>query len=181
MKIYTRTGDDGTTGTIGGHRLPKTDARIEAIGSLDELNAVLGLCRASPLPKIVALTLETMQSLLFDLGAELAAPEDDGDRYRSVQTSDIERLESEMDEMTNSLPALRSFILPGGSVAASQLHLARATARRAERAVLAVHESRRLRPEPRIYLNRLSDWLFTAARFTNAEHGIEDAIWRKRP
>lgn len=177
MRIYTRTGDDGTTGLVGDARVSKTDLRIAAIGEVDELNAAIGLARVHCPPSLLGRELAKIQSLLFDLGGELASP--DGNRYlvRTLDPRHIEDLEKSMDAMNADLPALKNFILPGGSEAAARLHLARTICRRAERSVLTLAKEASLRDVTWTYLNRLSDWLFMAARTANRFEGVEDSIW----
>ncbi|MCB1865619.1 MAG: cob(I)yrinic acid a,c-diamide adenosyltransferase [Chromatiales bacterium] len=171
-RIYTRTGDDGTTGLANGTRLEKTDARIEAIGAVDELNSTLGLAlAASALGAALRDQLRRLQHRLFDLGADLALPGQDtlGDEH-------VAALERAIDDMNAGLPPLKEFILPGGGDAAARLHVARATCRRAERCVLALGDT-----APRggaRYLNRLSDWLFVAARICARLDGGE-VYWRR--
>lgn len=177
MRIYTKTGDGGQTGLIGGGRVSKTDARIEAVGHLDELNAALGLCRTHPAPELIASALASLQNLLFDAGAEVAAPPGSAWARPTIGASHIERLEREMDLMTGELPALKNFILPGGSILAATLHVARTVCRRAERVLLRLHEVEPVRDELLRFLNRLSDWLFTAARCANQHAQREDVIW----
>lgn len=176
MKIYTKTGDDGTTGLYGGDRTPKISARIEAIGEVDELNALLGVARAQGESSFDDL-LETTQSRLFDLGAELASPPGGKFDAARIRESHVEALEQSMDEMTDRLPPLREFILPGGHLQAAALHHARAVCRRTERAVLRLHEQEPVREVTRRYLNRLSDWLFVAARTVNADRNVSDVKW----
>lgn len=175
MKIYTKTGDDGSTGLLGGDRIAKTSPRIEAIGEVDELNAAIGLVHvlsADPL-------LESIQCSLFDLGSELAAPL--GGKFE-VPGPTVERsneLEISIDAMSRDLTELKNFILPGGGEEAARLHMARCICRRAERVVLALNEIEPVSIESRVFLNRLSDWLFVAARTANAKEGIQDVPWRK--
>jgi cob(I)alamin adenosyltransferase len=177
LRIYTRTGDRGTTGLIGGSRVDKSSPIIEAIGAVDEVNSAIGVCVASlPANHSLRELLERIQHWLFDAGAELA---DDPNRPR-VQRTDwtraIDILERSMDQQTEALPPLRAFILPGGSAEAAHLHHARCVCRRAEREVL------RARQEPgeiEAWLNRLSDWLFMAARTANALAGVSDVEWVK--
>ena len=171
MKIYTKTGDDGTTGILGGGRVLKSSSRIAAIGDVDELNACLGLCDDDALPWI--------QSVLFELGAELASPPNARIQSRTIGDAHAKRLEEQMDAMTAGLPTLKNFILPGGSEQATRLHLARAICRRAERSVLVLHNEEPQRPELLVFLNRLSDWLFVAARTANAREGVPDVDWQK--
>jgi cob(I)alamin adenosyltransferase len=174
LKIYTRTGDDGTTGLVGGSRISKTDARMEAIGTVDELNAVLGHAVAVAPEGDLHEILKATQSLLFELGAELATPVGSKFNNATLGWEPIDRLEGSMDELTNELEPLRHFVLPGGSEFAARLHVARAVCRRAERAVLATESPR---PLVCMYLNRLSDWLFVAARTANARSNVEDVKW----
>lgn len=161
MSIVTRTGDNGTTGLFGGSRLPKTDPRIEAIGTVDELNAALGVALATDgLPSVLSAQILRIQTILFTLGADLAAPDAQVHTERLLPAH-AALLEEWIASLEHSLPPLRTFILPGGSPAAAQLHLARAICRRAERTLIAVNAH----PEHgRIFLNRLSDYLFLAAR-----------------
>lgn len=166
MRIYTKTGDDGTTGLIGGSRTEKTSLRIRAIGDVDELNAALGLVTATD-------ELREIQSRLFDLGATLATPT--GARFNGNAALE---LEASIDRQTADLPALRNFILPGGSSAAAYLHLARTICRRAERSVLELDQESPVPSEAKVFLNRLSDWLFTAARTANATRHVSDVEWR---
>lgn len=181
-KIYTRTGDDGTTALGTGKRVAKYDLRVEAYGTVDETNAVIGLARlhtGDTDPALDAM-LARIQNDLFDLGADLCFPDEtkDGSARLSVSDAQVARLESEIDEMNRSLEPLRSFVLPGGRPAASFLHLARTVSRRAERLIVAL-ASRPEEPvsEPAIrYVNRLSDFLFVAARYAN-DKGATDVTW----
>jgi cob(I)alamin adenosyltransferase len=181
-KIYTRTGDDGTTALGTGERVAKYDLRVEAYGTVDETNAVIGLARlhtGDTDPALDAM-LARIQNDLFDLGADLCFPDETKDGSARLQVSDaqVARLESEIDEMNRSLQPLRSFVLPGGAPAASFLHLARTVSRRAERLIVAL-ASRPDEPvsEPAIrYVNRLSDFLFVAARYAN-DKGASDVTW----
>jgi cob(I)alamin adenosyltransferase len=186
-KIYTRTGDDGTTGLVDGSRLAKSDRRMAAIGDVDEANSALGIAIAvlatehSDDPLIASL--QNVQNDLFDLGADIATPgPTTGDDFaptpmtlRIVQ-SQIDRLESAIDAATNQLGPLTSFILPGGSVAAAQMHLARAITRRAERSLVAAASHAAINPLALQYLNRLSDYLFTLCRLINQTRG-GDILW----
>lgn len=176
MKIYTRTGDDGGTGLYGGDRIAKTSARIQAIGDVDELNALIGVCRAAG-PTTLDERLVEIQCRLFDLGAELACPPGGKFDVQSISERHIGALERSIDEQTEKLPPLKAFILPGGSPGAASLHHARAVCRRAERSVLLLAEDAPVREEIRRFLNRLSDWLFTAARTVNAECHVMDVTW----
>ncbi|MGZ5429420.1 MAG: cob(I)yrinic acid a,c-diamide adenosyltransferase [Thermoanaerobaculia bacterium] len=176
MKIYTRTGDTGQTALFGGKRVRKDDARIEAYGTVDELNSFIGLARAAWPESPVDPELERIQNDLFDVGAQLAAP--GSDRFGGAHPSRIEELERAIDHAEKELTPLTNFILPGGSAAAAQLHVARTVCRRAERIVVSLGSDA---PQgPIVYLNRLSDFLFVAARFVNARQGTADVIWTKR-
>ena len=171
VKIYTRTGDKGETALYGGARIAKNELRIEAYGTIDELNSFLGLARASWPGSAIDPELQQIQSDLFDIGAYLAAP--GSDRFHSAPQSRIEELEQAIDRMEEQLTPLRSFILPGGSLAASNLHVARTVCRRAERLIVALEDRSTTLP----YLNRLADYLFVAARFANLRHSVADTIW----
>jgi cob(I)alamin adenosyltransferase len=182
-RIYTKTGDDGTTGLVGGERRPKYDLRIEAVGSVEEANAAIGLARAhleGGDGEIDAL-LARVQNDLFDLGSDLATPagsERAGREALRIAASQVERLEREIDRFTAELEPLRSFVLPGGNRAAAALHLARTIARRAERLMwaLAAREPDSVGPEALKYANRLSDLLFVACRWLNGR-GAGDVLW----
>lgn len=178
-KIYTRSGDDGTTGLLGALRVPKDDLRIESYGTVDELNAALGLARALGLDPDADDLTEQVQDELFALGSALADPDPAGPFHHVIGLERSARLERAIDAMETSLPSLRQFILPGGSPAAAQLHLARTICRRAER--LVVHLARQPGgdvPHPLlIYLNRLSDFLFVLARAVNHRAGVSDIPW----
>jgi len=173
-KIYTRTGDNGTTGLGDGGRVDKDDARIEAMGDLDELNACLGLLLCVELPETLREQLVSIQHVLFDLGGELSMP----DIPARVPESYVQQLEQALDEMNASLPSLQEFILPGGSEAAARCHLARTVCRRAERQVFSLGKQADINPVCLRYLNRLSDLLFVAARFINQQAGQQDVCWQ---
>jgi cob(I)alamin adenosyltransferase len=182
-RIYTRTGDDGTTGLIGGRRVPKDDPRIDAVGTVDELNAALApvrveLGRSETVPEDLETLLDTVQHRLFDIGAELATPSP-ATPSGAIEEIQVRQLEEAIDRYDSQLAPLREFILPGGAPLAAQLHLARAVCRRAERQVVALAGIDQVRPEVIRYLNRLSDLLFVAARATNAAAGVADVKWRK--
>lgn len=180
MRIYTRTGDDGQTGLYGGGRVNKDDARIEAYGTVDELNAALGLVRASEVPEEVDQVLHTVQNELFSLGAELATPQPDEHGTRFVDPKEIKRLEASIDRFDGSLPPLTQFILPSGSQAASALHLARCICRRAERRVVTFSgQNTEVSPLVVEYLNRLGDLLFVLARGVNVGKGVADQPWTR--
>lgn len=180
MKIYTKTGDQGETGLLGGERVSKASSRIEAIGNLDELNAAFGLARSFGSGSFEEAILR-IQSTIFDLGAELAAPAGSKFENVSVRDFDVSQLETEIDSMTSLVPPLKNFVLPGGSRCASQLHVCRAICRRAERSIYDLRETAPIRSEVLQYINRLSDWLFVAARVCNHSQGIGDVPWRKAP
>ena len=172
--IYTRTGDDGTTGLAGGERLPKDHLRIEAIGAVDELNSTIGLLRAQPLEAGIDRLLQTMQHRLFDLGGELAMP--GTELLNQAHTTELERV---LDELNADLPALEEFILPGGNEAAARCHLARTGARRAERALLRLSREESVNSASNKYLNRLSDLLFVLARVLARKDGGVEITWQK--
>jgi cob(I)alamin adenosyltransferase len=183
-KIYTRTGDDGTTGLVDGSRVAKSDALMAAIGDVDEANSAIGIAAAVLDPASdEAAMLSRIQNELFDLGADLATPPDiqfgfgPHEMALRIVPGQIARLEDEIDAMNAELGALRSFILPGGTEAAARLHLARATARRAERAAVTAAQGRDLNPIALSYLNRLSDHLFVLTRHINAAAG-GDILWK---
>jgi cob(I)alamin adenosyltransferase len=183
-KIYTRSGDDGTTGLGSGRRVAKYDLRVECYGTLDETNAAIGLARVHTRDTDAALDamLARIQNDLFDVGAELCYPDESKDARGRLMVSDVQvkRLESEIDTLNAELEPLRSFVLPGGSPASSYLHLARTVSRRAERLMVALAA----RPNEPVgdaalrYINRLSDFLFVAARYAN-DKGRDDVLWVK--
>jgi len=179
VKIYTKTGDDGTTGLFGGGRVRKDDARVDAYGTVDELNSVIGISRALSLGKMAEEILEHVQVDLFALGAELATVPGKEEKLpmERLDARDAERLEHAIDAAEVGLPALTNFILPGGSSQAAALHHARTVCRRAERGIIALGGAR---GELVIYLNRLSDLLFVLARRENHERGVADVPWAPR-
>jgi cob(I)alamin adenosyltransferase len=179
MKLYTRTGDDGTTGLIGGARTPKDDLQIDCYGTVDELNAVLGVVRSGADPWLGAL-LEPVQNELFIVGSHLALA--DGQKPEEwnlprLGKSTISRLEKQIDAAEEELPKLKNFILPGGTQTAATLHVARTVCRRAERLIVTFGRERRLDPIQIEYFNRLSDWLFAHARLVNHRAGVDDVKW----
>ena len=176
MKIYTRTGDDGTTGLLGPGRIPKSAPRVEAYGAVDELNATLGVVGAHDGAGAIASELRTIQSTLFVLGAELATTERNP-KLPHVSEAEIAVLESWIDRLEADLPALRNFILPGGTAAAAQLHFARTVCRRAERRVVLLAGLEPVEGNVVRYLNRLADLLFVMARHANLRAGIGDVEW----
>jgi cob(I)alamin adenosyltransferase len=181
MKLYTKTGDDGTTGLFGGGRVPKASLRVEAYGTVDETNAVIGVARATGLAPVVDAVLERVQEDLFTLGAELACvPGRESKLHMTLLgEADIRRLELAIDEADAACEPLKSFVLPGGSPQAAGLHLARTVCRRAERATLAVDDGP-VRSEVVVYLNRLSDLLFALARRANVMARVSDVPWKPR-
>ena len=173
-KIYTRTGDDGTTGLGDGSRVPKDDERVDAYGTVDEANSAIGMVLAVPgLPETVTQCLTEIQHDLFDLGGELCIP-----GHRIIQADHVDRLEQTLDRFNDDLPPLKDFILPGGGPATAACHLARTIARRAERRVWTLARTQTVAPEVTQYLNRLSDLLFVLARvIVRHERGAE-VLWR---
>lgn len=184
MKVYTRRGDTGETDLIGGPRVPKDDARVEAYGAVDETNAALGAALAVSAHADLRELGQWIQGLLFDLGAYLAAP-DDARRAKgglpSPEADDVERLERHIDDFEKELLPLRRFVLPGGTAAAAAFHVARTTCRRAERRCVALHRGESLDAAALGVLNRLSDLLFVMARLENRRAGIADVEWEGKP
>ena len=177
-RIYTRGGDRGETSLGDGSRVPKLDCRIGAFGAVDELNSVLGLVLTiAELPDALRTPLERIQNDLFDVGADLSVPFGITGRLRIEQAA-IDRLEALCDEFNADLPDLKSFVLPGGTEAAARLHVARAVCRRAERDALIAQGETGVNPLVLAYLNRLSDFLFIAARAANAEAGRDEPLWK---
>lgn len=179
MKIYTKSGDQGTTGLLGNARVLKCDLRIEAYGTVDELNAFLGLAASNELPGDVQAVLATLQNQLFDLGAELASENAEQKGTASITESQVSQLEEWIDRYEQDLPPLRNFILPGGNRASAALHVARCVCRRAERTIVALGQQSSLRGVIVQYVNRLGDLLFVLARTANARAGVEDIHWQK--
>ena len=181
MKIYTKTGDDGSTSLLGGARVRKSDARIECCGAVDELNAAIGWASAVATAEQVDV-LRQIQSELFIIGAHLSATQgrDAPATLPALEESAVARLEMQIDTATERLPALRNFILPGGSEPAARLHMARTVCRRAERRIVAFAEDRPVGPSILTYLNRLADWLFMQARLANHLAKVDDVPWTPR-
>lgn len=180
-KIYTRMGDDGETGLYGAGRVAKDDPRVVAYGSVDELSAFIGWAVAGDCGDDLNRKLNGIQHTLFDIGADLATPHGTPFRERLgrlVQEEDAKTLESWIDAASAKTPELRAFVLPGGSEAAARLHIARVMCRRAEREVVRLGALTEIRTEIVMYLNRLSDFLFAAARLANAEAGVADVAWQ---
>jgi cob(I)alamin adenosyltransferase len=182
MKIYTRTGDTGTTSLVGGTRIAKNAPRLEAYGTIDELNSHLGLlCRQQPIldnPALTA-TIHNIQSRLFDLGAYLATDNTSNPNLTpsGLTTTDIDNLEAEIDTITAQLPQLNTFILPGGCTAACQAHVCRTVCRRAERLIITLAATATVAPIVTTYINRLSDYLFTLARYVNLLTSTPETPW----
>jgi len=179
-KIYTRTGDDGTTGLGDGTRVAKDSARVTAYGTVDELNSAIGVVLAGDVPDRIREVLTQAQHDLFDLGGELCIP-----GMAMIHDADVERLEKTLDAFNQDLPPLKDFILPGGGMAAACAHVARTVCRRAEREVVTLSRSEDVRPEAVRYLNRLSDLLFVLARVLARASGHGEVLWqherRKKP
>ncbi len=171
-KIYTRTGDDGTTGLGDGSRVAKDSLRVEAYGTVDEANSCIGLLLASELPDDVRTLLTRVQHQLFDLGGELCIP-----GHAAIFDADIDALEARLDHYNDALPALKDFILPGGGEAAARCHVARTVVRRAERETVALDRLEEVRPQAIRYLNRLSDLLFVLARVLARASGHGEVLW----
>lgn len=183
MKIYTKTGDDGETGLFGGGRVRKDDPRIEAYGTVDELNAALGVARAQQPPAEIDAVLAELQSDLFTVGAELATPDPVGRKVPTITAAQVSRLETAIDRFEATLAPLRQFILPGGTGAAAALHFARTVCRRAERRLVTAMnqvEDDPIAPRLLIYLNRVGDLLFVLARAANAAAGEAEIPWAGR-
>lgn len=200
MKIYTKTGDDGTTSLFGGKRTEKTNIKIEAVGTIDELNSVIGIIVAqlarhpeqsegsrdsSVKPqndknKTVTEKLIRIQSELFVIGSNLATPAGAKVKIPKISKSQITRLEKEIDSWGKDLPTLKNFILPGGSQTGAHLHHARSITRRLERVVVTLAKDESVDKNILRYINRLSDWFFTVARYINKEEKIEEILWRGR-
>ena len=177
-RIYTRGGDRGETSLGDGSRVSKLDCRVGAFGAVDELNSQLGLVLAGDVPDDLREVLARVQNELFDVGADLSVPYGIGDGRLRVEHATVAALERECDRFNEGLPELRSFVLPGGTEAAARLHVARAVCRRAERDALAASQELEVNPLVLVYLNRLSDLLFIAARYTNAAAGGEEPLWK---
>ena len=183
MKIYTKTGDRGETSLYCGGRVKKTHPRMVVCGTLDEMNSHLGVAVSSAPSQEIGKALKILQSLIFELGSDIAATlsngekGEKGEKTRILETH-IQFLESEIDRMTTLLPPLRAFILPGGSLSATQIHVARSVCRRAERELILAADSEEISEFSRIFLNRLSDYLFTLARYENLLSGHSETEWK---
>jgi cob(I)alamin adenosyltransferase len=179
-RVYTRTGDDGTTGLGGGQRVPKDSPRIAAYGTVDELSSTIGVALAAGLDGKLAATLQRIQNELFDLGADLCVVEEDKARRNVpvVEQSHVDALEALMDELNDELGPLANFILPGGAPGAAHLHVARTVCRRAERLLVTLARLEPVGPHTVQYLNRLSDALFVMARYENLRKGHPEVLWQ---
>jgi cob(I)alamin adenosyltransferase len=175
-KIYTRTGDDGTTGLANGERVDKCDPRVEAFGTVDETNSAIGLLLAEPAVSSaeICTTLQRIQHELFEVGAELSLP-----GYAKIGAEHVARLEAELDALNTDLPPLKEFVLPGGNRPAAICHLARTICRRAERRAWAAAKAHPVNPRITQYLNRLSDLLFVIARRLARAHGADETLWQR--
>lgn len=180
MKIYTKTGDDGTTGLLGGARVAKDDIRVEAYGTIDELNAALGLAQALGADEQECSLIAELQNDLFVFGAELACIAEQRERLKLqlIEPADVERLENHIDSLDAHLQPLKNFILPGGHPVAAGLHQARAICERAERRILSLASVQAVAPCLLVYLNRLGDLLFVLARHAQAKRNRHDVLWR---
>ena len=181
FKIYTKTGDDGTTGLVGGSRVKKNSIRLEAYGTVDELNSAIGLLRSYSIPRDVSEILVKIQNKLFNIGSRLAS-DDKGDMYTvslSITEKDIQLLESSIDNYEQKLPELTNFIIPGGEITSAQCHVVRTVCRRAERMILELAEQEKVQKEIIVYLNRLSDLLFVLARKLAFDKNSEEMPWEK--
>ncbi|MDX1444328.1 MAG: cob(I)yrinic acid a,c-diamide adenosyltransferase, partial [Gammaproteobacteria bacterium] len=174
-KIYTRTGDEGTTGLGDGTRVPKDDLRVEAYGTVDELNSAVGMILAEKVPDDIMAVLDEIQHELFDLGSELCMP-----GYEAIKDEHITALEDALDGFNAELPPLKEFILPGGGRAAAACHMARTVCRRAERRVFTLAQRDEINPAGLKYLNRLSDLLFVMARVLARHENGQEVLWRSR-
>jgi cob(I)alamin adenosyltransferase len=180
MKIYTKTGDSGDTSLFGGQRVPKDALRIEAYGTVDELNSMLGIVRSDGAPEELDGILEAIQHDLFDLGADLATPRPASKvSVKRITAKDVQALERFIDGVDPKLKPLRSFILPGGSSIAARLHFARTVCRRAERVCVRLSRNEDIGEDVTVYLNRLSDLLFVLARYANVLAGVSETRWKQ--
>ena len=176
--ISTRTGDAGKTGLFGGQRISKDSHRLHAYGTVDELNSILGVVLAEPgIPQLVVTHLEHAQGMLFTIGADLATPLDSDMQVDRLSENAVTEVELQGHTLEKELEQLKHFVLPGGSKVGALLHQARTVCRRAERWVVALEEKEEINDHVRVYINRLSDYLFLAARYVNKEMGVEEAQW----
>jgi cob(I)alamin adenosyltransferase len=182
FNIYTKTGDDGTSGLIGGTRVKKYDLRLESYGTIDELNSWIGLIKSGQEEEVVFDTLITIQNKLFVIGSYLATDESKSDlkKHLPCRADDINLLENEIDRMQGILPPLNHFILPGGSIFAGYAHVARTVCRRTERRIVELGETIPVENNIFIFINRLSDYLFVLSRYINRQAGISDNFWEAK-
>lgn len=179
MKIYTKTGDKGDTSLFGGQRVPKDALRIEAYGTVDELNSVLGIVRADNKENEIDSIIDRIQNDLFVLGADLATPRSQSSKsIKRIDAKDSRHLEKTIDQLEEQLKPLKTFILPGGSLVAARLHFARTVCRRAERSAVRLSRNEDIGEGTTIYLNRLSDLLFVLARYANHAAGVSETKWK---
>lgn len=179
MKIYTKRGDKGETGLVGRQRVSKASRRIEAYGTVDELNSILGIVRSMKPAKEIDEIVETLQADLFTLGADLATPLGTSSTVPRIQPTDVQRLEKHINEIDAKLQPLKHFILPGGTGVAAMLHFARTVCRRAERCVVKLSKKEEIGEQPVVYLNRLGDLLFVLARYANHLEGQKEKQWER--
>ena len=181
-KVYTKTGDDGTTGLGGGQRVPKESLRVTAYGSVDELSSTIGVAVACGTVDALTTPLTRIQNDLFHLGSDLCVLEEDKERFKvaTIEARHVDMLEGIMDQLSEELEPLQNFILPGGHLAAAHLHVARTVCRRAERDVICLSREEKVGPETIRFLNRLSDTLFVMARYQNLRTDTEDVLWDSR-
>ena len=181
MKIYTKTGDDGSTSLFGGTRVQKNNIRINAYGTIDELNSVIGIAVSGDINDEIKFELENIQNVLFQIGSELASPENvKSNIIKRTSEEDVKNLETLIDKFDEKLPPLKNFILPGGNNSAAQLHYARTVCRRAERIIVELKEFELVSKNVLIYVNRLSDLLFVLARYQNLSRSTAEIIWKPR-
>lgn len=182
MKIYTRTGDEGETGLYGGERVAKSSLRVEAYGNVDEASSFLGLARSQIMDRDLDRLLEQLQSILFELGADLATPHTARQREKisPITAADVSWIEELIDGLDGELEPLTSFVLPGGDPAAAALHVARSVMRRAERSAVALMDAETINPDTVKFLNRASDLLFNLARVVNTRTGVSEHLWQAR-
>ncbi len=178
LKVYTRTGDQGTTALFGAGKVSKTNVRVQAYGEVDELNAVVGVVRSSNPPEPLPDQLRVISEWLFTLGADLATPRSASLTVARISPQYTQQLEQWIDQFEEQLPPLKHFILPGGLPSAAYLHLARTVCRRAERAIVALAEREDIGPDILPFINRLSDFFFVAARWANYRGGVPDELWQ---
>lgn len=181
MKIYTKTGDDGSTSLFGGTRVQKNNIRINAYGTIDELNSVIGIAVSGDINDEIKFELENIQNVLFQIGSELASPENvKSNIIKRTSEEDVKNLETLIDKFDEKLPPLKNFILPGGNNSAAQLHFARTVCRRAERIIVELKEFELVSKNVLIYVNRLSDLFFVLARYQNLSRSTAEIIWKPR-